>query len=147
MPANDTQVTPVPHLWEVSHPYYCNLGNYYAPGGAKGYREYKSLADFLVEEGDSDMDYNLVFRWDWVEDHDEDSDGAPFPHMGDDNYRNGKLFLFIMQQRRGLYEWIEIEVCRADEPAVIAYLTPRWEHMKALWEPLGAGPARTSPRN
>jgi hypothetical protein len=131
------QVVQTPHLWEVDHPYYCNLSNYYATGRDKDYREYDSFTDFLAEEGDADMEYNLVFRWDWKEGDPEEDDGEmPLPYTGDDNYRNGKLYLFIMQQRKGLYEWIEVEVCRADESAVIAYLAPRWEHMKKLWSPV-----------
>ena len=27
-------------------------------------------------------------------------------------------------------------VCRADEPAVIEFLRPFWDHLKTLWEPL-----------
>jgi hypothetical protein len=137
MTASETQAVSTPHLWEVDHSYYCNLSNYYATSRDKGCREYGSFADFLAEEGDADMDYNLVFRWDWKEGDPDDNYGEmPLPYTGDDNYRNGKLYLFIMQQRKGLYEWIEVEVCRADEPAVIAYLASRWEHMKKLWEPL-----------
>ena len=114
------------HLWEVNHPYYCNLGNYYSnePGA-----EFKSWADFLAEYGDADFDYNLLFRFDWKEEEDR-------PHKGDDNYRNGRLEIFWMGQRKGLYNFSIIEVCRADEPAVIEFLKPRWEHMKRLWEPL-----------
>jgi hypothetical protein len=114
------------HLWECGHPYYCNQGNYYASGRDQPVTEYKRWADFIAEEADADLDYNLVFRWDWKED-----DGFD----GDINYRNGKLFVFFMGQRKGLYRWAEVEVCRADEPAVIEYLKPRWEHMQRLWEP------------
>jgi len=41
-----------------------------------------------------------------------------------------------MGQRKGLYRWSIIEVCRADEPAVIAFLQPRLEHLASLWLPL-----------
>lgn len=122
----------VKHLWEVDHSYYCNESNYFAPGREQPTAHYKSWADFISEEGDSDLDMNLVFRWDWREG--EGWDLAPY--NGDDYYRNGKLLLFIMGQRRGLYRWATIEVCRADEPAVIEYLRPRWERLKDLWEPI-----------
>jgi hypothetical protein len=117
------------HLWEVGHAYYCNEGNYYARESVETY--YQSFADFLEEEGDSDMDYNLLFRWDWIE---EDGDGKP-NFNGDANYRNGKLKLFWMGQRKGLYRYSIVEVCRADEDAVRAFLAPRWEYLRALWEP------------
>ncbi|MBB6306284.1 hypothetical protein [Xanthobacter tagetidis] len=121
------------HLWEVEHPYYCNEGNYYAPGNDQPNAEYKTFSAFLAGEGDADMDMNLLFRFDWSED-----DGMAF--NGDPYYRNGKLLLFWMGQRKGLYRWTEIEVCRADEPAVIEFLRPRLAHLLRLWEPLTPTP-------
>lgn len=122
--------TPPPRLWEVKHPYYCNLGNYYSnePGA-----EHKSWAEFIEENGDSDFDMNLVFRFDWREEDEETGDNN---YKGDPNYRNGKLEIFWMGQRKGLYRFTVVEVCRADEPKVLKFLKPRWEHMKKLWEPL-----------
>jgi len=119
-------------LYAIDHPYYCNRGSYYATALDQPYQEYEAWADFLAEEGDSDMDMNLVFRWDWKE---EDEEGNP-SFKGDVNERNGTLFLFIIGQRKGLYRWVEVKVCRADNDAVRAYLEPRWEHMKKLWAPL-----------
>lgn len=119
------------HLWEVKHPYYCNQGCYNA-GGDQPFTRYKSLTEFLAEEADADLDYNLVFRWDWQEGSDHD-----LPEFsGDIYYRNGLLLIFFMGQRKGAYRWAEVEVCRADEPAVIKYLRPRAEHMQLVWEPL-----------
>lgn len=119
-------------LWEVDHPYYCNEGNYYAPGRDQPGDHFKSWADFIAEYRDADFDYNLVFRWDWKEGEDE---GAG-EFNGDVNYRNGHLLIFWMGQRKGLYRWSRIEVCRADEPAVIEFLQPRLAHLLSLWEPL-----------
>lgn len=119
------------HLWEVKHPYYCNEGNYYANGCGD---EFKTWAQFHEAHNESDFDLNLVFRFDWQEG--EDNGAGDF--TGDVNYRNGRLLIFWMGQRKGLYRWSEIQVCRADEPAVIAFLKPRWEHMQKLWEPLAA---------
>jgi hypothetical protein len=119
----------IPHLWEADHSYYCNEGNYYS--GECG-TEWKSWAEFLAEFGASDMDYNLVFRWDWKEGEDE---GAT-TFNGDVNYRNGRLLIFFMGQRKGLFFWHDIQVCRADEPAVIEFLRPRLAHLISLWEPL-----------
>lgn len=116
------------HLWEAKHSYYCNEGNYYTNDRELG-PHYKRWADFLDEWGDADLDYNLVFRWDWQEDED-----APF--NGDVNYRNGILKVFIMGQRKGLYNWTTTEVCRADEPAVREWLQPRLDHLIKLWSPL-----------
>lgn len=116
------------HLWEVSHSYYCNQGNYFNNDCGK---KYKSFADFLTEEGNNDMDYNLIFRWDWSED---DGNGNS-TFNGDRYYKNGKLKLFWMGQRKGLYRYTIVDVCRADETEVIKFLEPRWEYLRMLWEP------------
>lgn len=122
------------HLWEVKHSYYCTEGQYFANQSEhQTIWQFKSWADFLAEMGAADMDYNLLFRWDWDEAHPETGDST---YTGDNNYRNGKLFLFFMHQRKGYHSTSIIEVCRADEPAVLAYLTPFWEHMRDLWAPI-----------
>lgn len=114
------------HLWEVDHPYYCNQGNYFKNGcGA----EYKTWAEFLASDGGSDFDLNLVFRFDWYEG--EDHDLPTF--NGDPYYRNGELLIFWMGQRHGIFRYTKIQVCRADEPEVLKFLQPRWEHLKVLW--------------
>ncbi|WP_292960565.1 hypothetical protein [Novosphingobium sp. UBA1939] len=115
------------HLWEVEHAYYCE-----GPLDRGFGSHYKSWADFIDEEGESDPYWNMLFRWDWREDG-WDHAG---PYNGDDYYRNGNLQLFFMGQRKGIFRAVNVSVCRADEPAVIAYLKPRWEHMRELWAPL-----------
>jgi hypothetical protein len=120
------------HLWEVDHPYYCNEGNFYAPGNDQPCDSHKSWADFLADYNYADFDLNLVFRFDWVEGEDHDLPA----YNGDPYYRNGHLKIFWMGQRKGLYRWSTVEVCRADEEAVLAFLKPRWEHLKKLWEPV-----------
>jgi hypothetical protein len=57
------------------------------------------------------------------------------------NYRNGLLCLYYLGQRKGLYQWMTIEVCRADEPSVIEFLRPLWEHMRELWAGISDLPA------
>lgn len=122
-----------PHLWECKHPYYCTEGQYFANQSEhRTVWEFKSWAEFIVEMGDADMDYNMLFRWDWHEG--EDHELAPF--NGDVYYRNGKLLLFFMVQRKGFHSCSIVDVCRADEPAVIEYLTPRLAHLMSLWAPL-----------
>lgn len=125
------------HLWEVKHPYYCNEGNFFARESVCD--EHKTWAGFFAEYKDADMDMNLVFRWDWQEG--EDYGAGEF--TGDVNYRNGRLLIFWMGQRKGLYRYSVVEVCRSDEPAVLEFLRPRWEHMKALWAPIACDPTPT----
>ncbi len=120
------------HLWEVDHSYYCNEGNFYSNDCGT---HYKSWHDFLADWDDADMDYNLLFRWDWFEPTDED-EGTSKPFNGDINYRNGKLSIFWMLQRKGAFNYSTVEICRADEAAVREYLQPKLAHLMSLWEPL-----------
>lgn len=120
----------MPHLWEVDHPYYCNQGNYYSTESVE--TAYRSWAEFAADNADADFDMNLVFRFDWR----EGEDGECGAFNGDVSYRNGELLVFWMGQRKGLFRYSRIEVCRADEPSVIEFLRPRWDHMRKLWEPI-----------
>lgn len=114
-------------LWEINHPYYCSESNYFAPPGDCS-MHYKSWNDFYEENGDADDDYNLIFRFDWEKDE-EVSDKY------DDNYRDSILKIFYLGQRKGIYRWVTVEVCNADEPIIREWLKGKWEHMKKLWEP------------
>ncbi len=87
------------HLWEIKHPYYCNEGNYFS--GESVESEYGSWADFMEEEGDSDLDMNLVFRWDW---HEAD------PEEKDWGNEEEELLIFWMGQRKGLYRYSRVVV-------------------------------------
>ena len=115
----------VTHLWEINHPYYCNEGNYFAPGMDQPHEEYDSWAYFLESEGNADFDMNLVFRWDWRK---SDPDESGWGNKTD------VLLVFWMGQRKGLYRWTTVQVTDADEDAVKAWLLPRWEHLRRLWE-------------
>lgn len=118
------------NLWEVDHPYYCNEGNYYS--NDCGY-EYESWEDFISDEGESDFDMNLVFRFDWDEIDDESGENN---FNGDPSFRNGKLKIFWIGQRKGIYRYSIVDVCRNDQDEVKKFLIPRLEHLKKLWEPL-----------
>lgn len=118
-------------LYESDHPYYCEEHNYFSNDC---HSEHASWADFMADEGDSDFDMNLVFRWDWSFPKDDET-GEPKQHP-DPYYRDGTLKLFYMGQRKGRYRSVFVSVCRADEPAVREWLTKRWEHLRALWAPL-----------
>jgi len=117
------------HLWEADHAYYCNEGNYYARERVDD--EFKSWAEFIAAYADADFDLNLVFRFDWLEG--EEHNAGKFD--GDEHYRNGRLLIFWMGQRKGLYRWSEVSVCRADEPEVIKFLKPRFDYLMELWAP------------
>ena len=122
-------------LWEVDHPYYCSEMNYYR---SEGPTRFRSWHEFESDMGDSDLDLNLVFRWDWR----EGSEWGLPEYNGDDNYRNGLLMVFFMGQRKGLFWCAEVEVCRADEPAVIVFLQPRLNRLATMWLPLQSEPEK-----
>ncbi len=117
------------HLWEADHSYYCSEANYYSREPHTQHATWHSFASLFAA---SDLDMNMVFRFDWY----EGEDWGATPFNGDVNYRNGRLMMFFMMQRKGIYACHEISVCRADEPAVIEFLRPRWDYMRELWQPL-----------
>lgn len=113
------------HLWEVDHSYYCNDNNYYANNVA----ECDSWQTFVDEAGDMDMDYNLLFRWDW-----RDS-GNP-----DEEIEQDELHLHFMAQRKGRFFTYVVKVDKGDEQLIADWLKPRFEHLVKLWLPLEAQP-------
>ncbi len=119
------------HLWEVNHSYYCNESNYFQNGCCE---KYKSFADFIEVYGDVDLDYNLLFRWDWrkqqeqVEEYNDEDE--------EEEVRGDVLSLFWMQQRKGKYTSCMIQVTEADEPAIRAFLQRAFNHLAALWLPI-----------
>lgn len=112
------------HLWECEHSYYCTESNYFSNKDIS--QKFSSFSDFLEEWGTSDMDYNLIFRWDWEED---------VERKKDDNYRSAILRVYFMIQRKGYFICCDIQVCRNDEKEIIDFLKPRFEHLTKLWSP------------
>lgn len=117
-------------LWEVEHAYYGRL--------REGHTRFETFDDFLEEEGNTEFDYNLVYRWDWREGPFEEGEAnlSGRPYAGDDYERNGVLEIFFVSQRHGTCRGVAIEVCRADEADVLAFLKPRWEFLRDMWAPL-----------
>jgi hypothetical protein len=110
------------HLWEVDHPYYCAMGNYFSNDA---YLEFSTWSAFLEEFGKADFAMNLLFRFDWNLDENPSEDMY---------YRDGVLNIYWMAQRKGRNFSSHVRVCKADESKVIEFLKPRWEYMKKLWE-------------
>lgn len=109
------------HLWDVDHDYYCNENNYFSNDC---HEEYSTWADFLDEEGDVDMDYNLLFRWDWK-----------LPDPESEQFTD-ELQLFFIGQRKGLFRSVTVIVHPDDESSVREWLLPRFSRMVTLWKPL-----------
>lgn len=138
------------HLWDHSHPYYCEESGYYynisAIDGWGAPLEYNSWTDFINDGWHkADHDMNFLFRWDWymytkeqfaenygmehLEDTLRDEPNAFEPH----GYM-GELKLFLMMQRKGCKKVITIKNMQPeDEPSVRNYLADRWETMKKVW--------------
>lgn len=114
-------------LSEVEHDYYCNDANYF---GGQCLQEFSSWQSFLDEQGDADMDYNLLFRWDWR------------PAGEDWGLESDTLCLYYVGQRKGLFRIVHVSgVTKADEAEIRAWLSLRWEHLVRLWSPVSS-PAR-----
>ena len=111
------------HLWEYEHPYGCAEGNWFANGW---HREYESWADFLDDHGPSDVDLNLVWRWDWESERDEETD-EPTDRPGT------TLRLHIVQQRKAILQSVDVKVTPDDEPAVREFLAKHGTKIAALW--------------
>jgi hypothetical protein len=110
-------------LWECKHPYYCNEMNFFANAQTGGPWEFGSWRGFFAEYGDSDPDYNLVFRFDWKA---PDADAEREHHL---------LQVFFVGQRKGNFWCCLVRVTEADEPAARNWLAGRYRHLLKLWTP------------
>lgn len=119
------------HLWGADHSYYCREQAWNA---GEGPHHFDMWGPFEAEFSDADFDMNLLFRWDWV----EGTDAGAADFNGNVYYRNGIFKAFWMGQRKGIFWCNTVNVCRADEPSVLAFLRPRFDHLRNLWQPLGA---------
>lgn len=101
------------NLWDFKHPYYALTGNYFSNDCHADYRSWES---FIESEGDSDMDYNLVYRWDW-------------------DKKERTLSIFYVGQRKALHRSVSVFVLETEEELIKPWLEARWEHMRLIWAP------------
>lgn len=118
------------HLWEAKHPYYAQEGNYFDNGCHERYARWE---DFFEEEGDANINMNLVYRFDWkILTADDVDEGA--------NFDFDQLCLYFVEQRRARLRSVEIRIERKDrervEPLVLKYLRPRLQRLLEIWSPL-----------
>lgn len=114
------------HLWEVNHSYFCSPEGYYANFLPFEYDSWQDFLD-LANGKHFDCDLNFLCRWDWYLSDEE---------IGDDVGRDiNELHLFFIHQRKGRFSSFVIKVTKENEPAIRAWMQPRWDHMKKLWEP------------
>lgn len=109
-------------LSETDHPYY---------GPETHLREYKSWTAFNDEWCVSDVDLNLIWRWDWQRDPD-DPDQSTFT-----------LRICMVHPRHSRFSTHDVIVTIDDEPAVRMFLDRHWQTIKAIWAPFTADGAPT----
>ena len=102
-------------LWESDHPYYWT-GDHE--------EEVASWQAFAEGWGESDEDYNLVARWDWLNGEEDGLD------EGQEAVRIG-----FVHQRKGSTSSVIVIVTQEDEPAIRLWLEGKWKHMQRLWAP------------
>ena len=111
------------NLWALDHPYIGPQGNYYR-STAESHKDFECWTSFFDEFGDSDLDYNFVYRWDWTKE--------------DPSSLNGTLSVFFVGQRKGTLWSVDVAVHDLDQPDVLVWLATRWEHMQKMWMPFVA---------
>lgn len=115
-------------LWESDHPYHATSGCFYS---RDCHENFGSWSDFMESWGDSDYDYNLLYRWDWHEGEEHEIPAGI-----------AELKLFFMLQRKAAPRSVSVRVSRSDESSVREWLQARWEHMIKVWDPLSSARAK-----
>lgn len=113
-------------LWQSRHPYHCSGG-----GDVNAHYDFETWAEFLEEMGAADLDYNLLFRWDWYEGPEHEEEEKPGELEG-----RARLELHFFQQRKCVKTTFRVYVTRDQEPMIHQYISKRWNHMKKLWSPM-----------
>lgn len=113
----------------VKHEYYCSTSNYHSRDCNF---KYETLQDFLDDMSDSDMDMNLLFRWDVSEKNSTDVESDKNPPK--EYYAE----MFFIHQRKGNFVCYEIDtITEEDVDAFVYFVKPRYAHIMKLWAPFG----------
>jgi len=102
----------------AEHPYYSSDSNYYSNLPAQ---QCETWQEFYEGEKGLDIDLNLCFRFDVKQDEETGLYSA---------------YVFIIQQRKGIYRPVTIHsVTEDDVPTMIEYLQKHYNKMQELWQP------------
>jgi len=113
-------------LAEANHPYYCSESNYYSNDASM---RFDTATDFLDCFEGYDIDLNLCFRWDVMEN--EDSNG-----VGVGTYY---AEMFLMLQRKGIFKPCSISsISEHEVPRFVEYLQKHHETLQRMWNPINA---------
>jgi len=104
-------------LYKCDHSYYCEPENYFSNDTVT---KFDSWDDFYEEWGETDDDYNFLFRWDWKE---------------DEETGENVLYCYWMIQRKGAYICSIVKVTKEEEPEIKKWLRKKYHYMVMLWEP------------
>jgi hypothetical protein len=102
----------------IDHPYYCSDSNYYSndPGGV-----WNSWGAFYNEYKDSDIDMNLIFRFDLKKSEEPNT---------------YYLKAFMIHQRKGIFAPHLINnITESDIPTITELLQKHYETILKMWEP------------
>jgi hypothetical protein len=109
----------------VDHSYYCSDSNWYSN---EPNMTYETMTEFLDDFEDSDIDMNLMFRWD-IKNRSEDEEGK----------EAGRYYaeVFQIMQRKGIFKPIYIaHVNEAEIERFQKYALAHWAVLKSIWEPI-----------
>lgn len=106
-------------ITETEHPYYCADSNFYSNNASE---RFKTVADFLNEFEDSDIDLNLCFRFD-IKSRDDKTLYAEF---------------FLILQRKGIFKPIFCESYNPETESkrLEAYLKKHFAKLVDIWSPI-----------
>lgn len=102
----------------IDHPYFCNDNNYYSNKAAENYSCWE---DFYDDWSGADIDMNLIFRFDIIQDEET-------------NLYSMKIFFIL--QRKGIFKPVSIKSVREDNvEEIIKLLTKHHKRLKEIWLP------------
>ena len=109
----------------VKHDYHCSESNYYSNKPSK---RYDTATEFLDEFENTDIDMNLVFRFDVHNKRDEETDIETGEYWAE---------VFLMLQRKGIFMPCHIVSIKQDEvDRFVSYLKKHKEKLNSIWSPL-----------
>ena len=118
-------MTDLETLSKIKHPYYCSSSNYFSNDYSITLETVTEFLDYM--EG-SDIDMNLIFRWDVERNIDNDTGELV------DGYH---AEVFIIQQRKGLFVAYYIKSITEDEvEPFMEYLKKHWQRLNEMWSPI-----------
>jgi hypothetical protein len=108
-------------IFDYKHDYYCSNSNFYSNDPNYNWENWEH---FYSEFHDSNIDMNLVFRFDlFLKNEDDDEEGYC-------------LYIYMMHQRKGIFAPHIIESIKEENyQEIMEFLGKHFEKIKQIWEP------------